>query len=238
MFDEFTEGRRDVRKKLEYEIRWVGHQHPTWVPMQLLLDAGFTKIIKQVDEAIAMRASSYGRPLTMVNVEKHLEDVGLDREFGSHMRIRALSGGQKVKVVLAAAMWNCPHMLILDEPTNYLDRESLGALSGAIREFDGGVVMITHNNEFCSALCPEVWLLENNTLNLKGDPEWMKNAAAEKVATAELADTVIDKFGNEVKIKAQKKKLSRQEIKKRDKIRKARLAQGLPVSDDDEEWDE
>jgi ABC-type Mn2+/Zn2+ transport system ATPase subunit len=72
----------------------------------------------QVDEAIAMRASSYGRPLTMANVEKHLEDVGLDREFGSHMRIRALSGGQKVKVVLAAAMWNCPHLLILDEPTN------------------------------------------------------------------------------------------------------------------------
>lgn len=65
-----------------------------------------------------MRASSYGRPLTMANVEKHLEDVGLDREFGSHMRIRALSGGQKVKVVLAAAMWNCPHLLILDEPTN------------------------------------------------------------------------------------------------------------------------
>jgi elongation factor 3 len=62
-----------------------------------------------------------------------------------------------------------------------LDRESLGALAGAIREFDGGVVMITHNNEFCSALCPETWLVENNTVNLKGDPEWMKQVANEKV---------------------------------------------------------
>ena len=54
--------------------------------------------------------------------------------------ISALSGGQKVKVVLGAAMWMQPHLVILDEPTNYLDRESLGALADAIREFEGGVV--------------------------------------------------------------------------------------------------
>ena len=46
----------------------------------------------------------------------------------------ALSGGQKVKVVIGAAMWNQPHIVILDEPTNYLDRESLGALANAIIE--------------------------------------------------------------------------------------------------------
>jgi elongation factor 3 len=126
-------------------------------------------MLKFVDDAIAMRATQYARPLSAVNVEKHLEDIGLEREFGTHMRIGALSGGQKVKVVLAAALWNCPHMLILDEPTNYLDRDSLAALAGAIKDFDGGVVMITHNNQFCSALCPEVWHLENHTLNVKGD---------------------------------------------------------------------
>lgn len=51
-----------------------------------------------------------------------------------------------MKVVLAAAMWNNPHILVLDEPTNYLDRDSLGALAGAIKEYGGGVVMITHNS--------------------------------------------------------------------------------------------
>ena len=55
-------------------------------------------------------------------------------------------GGQKVKVVLAAATWMNPHMLVLDEPSNYLDRESLGALAEAIKEFGGGVVMISHNS--------------------------------------------------------------------------------------------
>ena len=49
-------------------------------------------------------------------------------------------------MVIAAAMWNNPHMLVLDEPTNYLDRESLGALAGAIKDYGGGVIMITHNS--------------------------------------------------------------------------------------------
>ncbi len=43
-------------------------------------------------------------------------------------------------------MWNNPHMLVLDEPTNYLDRESLGALASGINEFGGAVVMISHNS--------------------------------------------------------------------------------------------
>merc|ERR1712078_312380 len=57
---------------------------------------------------------------------QHICDVGLEKEYATHTRMSALSGGQKVKVVLAAAMWNQPHILILDEPTNYLDRDSLG----------------------------------------------------------------------------------------------------------------
>ena len=52
----------------------------------------------------------------------------------------------QVKLVLAGAMWMQPHLLVLDEPTNYLDRESLGALATAIKEFEGAVVMISHNS--------------------------------------------------------------------------------------------
>ena len=74
------------------------------------------------------------------------EDFGLPEDISAHNPIRGLSGGQKVKLVLAAAMWNNPHMLVLDEPTNYLDRESLGALASAITDFGGAVVMISHNS--------------------------------------------------------------------------------------------
>ena len=48
-----------------------------------------------------------------------------------------------------------PHLLILDEPTNYLDRDGLGALTKAIEEFKGGVVIISHNREFANAVATE-----------------------------------------------------------------------------------
>jgi elongation factor 3 len=63
---------------------------------------------------------------------------------------------------------NNPHILILDEPTNFLDRDSLGGLAVAIREYKGGVVMISHNEEFVSALCPEQWHINDGRLVQKG----------------------------------------------------------------------
>merc|ERR1719491_2111410 len=117
----------------------------------------------------------------------------------------ALSGGQKVKVVLAASMWNQPHILILDEPTNYLDREALGALAGAIDNFDGGVVMITHNNEFCSQLCPETWVMDAGHLETKGDADWMLNQDT-KISESEQITEVTDAAGNVSKVKGQAKK--------------------------------
>jgi hypothetical protein len=79
-----------------------------------------------VDAKEAARLGLIARPLTSANVQKHLDDVGLEPEFATHAQMRGLSGGQKVKVVIGAAMWNQPHLLVLDEPTNYLDRDSLG----------------------------------------------------------------------------------------------------------------
>jgi elongation factor 3 len=52
--------------------------------------------------------------VTTSEIQAHLDDFGLAQEFGTYGKIRGLSGGQKVKLVLAAAMWNCPHLLVLD----------------------------------------------------------------------------------------------------------------------------
>ena len=149
-----------------------------------LTSLGFGKLLKQVDEKIAAKATQLVRPLTNKFVENHLNDVGLEPEFASHSRIGALSGGQKVKVVLAAAMWNTPHIIILDEPTNYLDRDSLGAMAEAINLYEGGVVIISHNAQFVDQVCPEVWHLENHTLNLKGSYDWLESANKEAAKVA------------------------------------------------------
>merc|ERR1712061_32540 len=140
--------------------------------------------------------------------------VGLEAEFATHMRIGALSGGQKVKVVLAAALWNTPHIVILDEPTNYLDRDSLGAMAEAIRAYEGGVVIISHNAQFVDQVCPEVWHLENHTLNLKGSYDWLESANKEAVMLAAQEDSYIDGLGNEVTLQKKKKKASKAELKK------------------------
>ena len=73
-----------------------------------------------------------------------------------------------MKLVLAAAFWTCPHLLVLDEPTNYLDREALGALAEAIKNFGGGVIMISHNREFYGALCNKEWSVSDGILTTRG----------------------------------------------------------------------
>ena len=148
VFKRFTDGRRQMQKskEQEYEIQWQGEAGFTsWVPRAKLLQTpGFPKLLKHCDERIAAKATQLVRPLTQKFVEGHLDDVGLEAEFATHTRMGALSGGQKVKVVLAASMWNTPHIVILDEPTNYLDRDSLGALASAIKAYQGGVIIISH----------------------------------------------------------------------------------------------
>ena len=64
-------------------------------------------------------------------------------------------------------MWNHPHMLILDEPTNFLDRDSLGGLAVAIRAWEGAVCMISHNREFVGALCNEEWHVDAGRVFIK-----------------------------------------------------------------------
>jgi elongation factor 3 len=235
---ELVGGRKqNKQKEYEYEIRYAGSTVDSgeYLPAKTLKKMGWEKAMKACDAKIAQRTGLYIRPLSTKNVEQHLEDCGLDREFGTHYRMSALSGGQKVKVVLAAAMWNQPHILILDEPTNYLDRESLGALAKAIEEFDGGVVMITHNNEFCSKLCPETWVMDAGHLETKGDAEWMLKQDT-RIDEQQQVTEVTDAAGNVSKVKQAKKKLSKKEEKQLVKRLKAKIKNGEELDSDEEEF--
>jgi len=235
---ELVGGRKTNKsKEYEYEVKYAGSTVDSgeYLGAKILKKMGWEKAMKAVDMKIAQRAGLYVRPLSTKNVEKHLEDCGLAREFGTHYRMSALSGGQKVKVVLAAAMWNQPHILILDEPTNYLDREALGALAGAIEEFDGGVVMITHNNEFCSKLCPETWVMDSGHLETKGDADWMLKQDT-KIEEQQQITEVTDAAGNVTQLKGQKKKLSKKEEKQLVKKIKKKLKDGIDLDSEEEEF--
>jgi len=205
------------KKEYHYEVQWKNKtmDFNSWYPRETLRKRGFTKLITALDDKLAASQQD-GKPLTSRNVEEHLGNVGLAAEEATHARIKDLSGGQKVKVVLAACTWCCPHLIILDEPTNYLDRDSLGALANAIKEFDGGVILITHNKEFADATTKVTWVIANNRCDIKGDPEWEKYAAEQEVIQAEENAEFFDEAGN--KIDGNKAKLvedlTRQEVKR------------------------
>jgi len=143
-------------------------KHNSHISRETLLEMGFQKLVQEFDDHEASREGLGYRELQPSIISKHFEDLGLDPEIANHNEIGSLSGGQKVKVVIAGAMWNNPHLLVLDEPTNFLDRDSLGGLAVAIRDFKGGVVMISHNEEFVGALASEQWHVDNGRVTHRG----------------------------------------------------------------------
>ncbi|KAI9481389.1 MAG: P-loop containing nucleoside triphosphate hydrolase protein [Benjaminiella poitrasii] len=203
-------GRTKLKKTFQYEIKWKNklHKFNTWFSREKLLELGFQKLVQQFDDKEASREGLLYRDLSMPTIRQHFTDIGLDADIAQYTKMSALSGGQKVKVVIAAAMWNNCHMLVLDEPTNFLDREALGGLATAIKKWDGAVVMISHSEEFVSALCPESWTLVDGKLQKKG-------------VSAVDDETNIDEEKVKAKI-SKKKRLTRNEIKAREERRRAR----------------
>lgn len=78
--------------------------------------------------------------------------------------IKQLSDGQKCRVVFAWLSHQVPHMLLLDEPTNHLDMETIDALADAINNFDGGVVLVSHDFRLIDQVADTIWICEKQTV--------------------------------------------------------------------------
>merc|ERR1719463_54839 len=169
-----------------------------WVEKDILVKMGYIKLVQREDERQAAMAGLMTKQLTQPGIEKHLANFGVDAESASHTQINQLSGGMKVKVVLAAAMWQNPHILILDEPTNYLDRDGLGALVLAIKDYKGGVLIISHNKEFCDGVATEKWIMNKGKLRIEGESV---AADDEKTDGNKGPDEVFDGAGNKIDVK-------------------------------------
>merc|ERR1711977_481832 len=184
-------------KTYEYEVKWQMQsiENSCWVEKDILVKMGYLKMVQREDERQAAMAGLQNKQLTQPGIEKHLKDFGVDAEYASHTQINQLSGGMKVKVVLAAAMWQNPHILILDEPTNYLDREGLGALVLAIQDYKGGVLIISHNKEFCDGVAQEKWIMNKGYLRIEG--ESVDTTAGDEAASGNKAqEDILDASGN------------------------------------------
>jgi len=81
-------------------------------------------------------------------------------------RVEKLSGGEKARLLLGVASFNAPHLLILDEPTNHLDIDSRAALIRAINEYEGAVVMVSHDRYLLEACADRLWLVEDGRVRV------------------------------------------------------------------------
>merc|ERR1712216_714971 len=191
-------------KKYIYEVKWVhkSMESNAWVERDILLAMGYSKLVNKKDEQEAAAAGLLSKPLTQPGVEKALKDFGLDAESASHQPLASLSHGQKVKVVICASCWQNPHVIILDEPTNYLDRDGLGALVQGLDAFKGGVAIISHNEEFTDKVCTQKWImtkdLESGAGRLREEGEIKLDTEIEKT---DGPDEIFDESGNKIEVK-------------------------------------
>ncbi len=241
--------RRKFKNSYEYECSFalgenVGSKQERWTPMMSAdndwiprseLLASHQKMVAEVDMKEAL-ASGQFRPLVRKEIEAHCANFGLDAELISHSRMRGLSGGQRVKVVLAACSWQRPHLIVLDEPTNYLDRDSLGALSKALKKFEGGVIIISHSAEFTKDLTEEVWAVLDGKMTPSGH-NWVQGQGSGPRLKGD-GDDEEDKFdamGNKITGTKKKAKLTSSEARKKKKERMARRKRGEEVFSDEDD---
>jgi ATPase subunit of ABC transporter with duplicated ATPase domains len=147
-----------------YEVEWENLDDPKQNTMETVAKLkmmGVSSVAKAYDERLASQQAGIDqRPLSQREIVKHLEQFGLDEELVLNRLIGSFSAGQKSKLTLGAAFWTKPHMVALDEPTNYIDMETLDSLANALQRFKGGLVVISHSNDFVDRVCDETWLVE------------------------------------------------------------------------------
>jgi elongation factor 3 len=215
--------RRAGKREHEYEAKSEGTvELVQWFSKGELIEMGYEKMVKEFDEKLAMESMMGQRKLTTGEIQKHMNSFGLEPEIAQHTKINALSSGQKMRCYLAAATFYLPHVIIFDEPTNFLDRESTNALSDAIKNFKGGVLVISHNDDFYNAITREKWLLENGTMTVFGDnmiealEKERKRQEKENSKKLKLdeAEDKYDSLGNKIEVVKETKELTRDEKKR------------------------
>jgi len=155
-------------KEVLYEVAWKDledQKQNTYETIAKLKKLGVASLATAYDERFAAQTAGIDqRPLSQKEIVKHLEQFGLDEDMILNREIGGFSAGQKSKLTLGAAFWTKPHVVALDEPTNYIDMETLESLVKALARFKGGVVVISHAGDFVTSVCNETWLVEGGTI--------------------------------------------------------------------------
>ena len=127
--------------------------------------------------------------------------------------VGTLSGGEKARLVLAMIVWQRPNLLLLDEPTNHLDLMTREALGMAINDFEGTVLLVSHDRALLRSVCEEFWLVSRSGItDFKGDMDEYQKYLLEE--SKKLRDMQLDSTPNaQTSPPVSMKGMSRQEKK-------------------------
>ncbi len=123
--------------------------------------------VLQLDDGPLMHMVRLARDVGPAGREQELRDfLGRFRFTGEMVQqpVGSLSGGEKARLVLAMLVWQRPNLLLLDEPTNHLDLTTREALSIALNEFEGTVLLVSHDRALLREVCDEFWLVSAGQL--------------------------------------------------------------------------
>ena len=102
---------------------------------------------------------------TIQQIYSQLGRFKLGQEYAKR-KIGTLSGGQKSRIAFAILTWYSPHLIIMDEPTNHLDMPTIDALTAALCDFPGSVVIVSHDQYFVETICDEYWAVGNRSIKM------------------------------------------------------------------------
>jgi len=93
-------------------------------------------------------------------IRGHLGSFGISSNLALRP-IYLLSGGQKSRVAFAFTCWKNPHIMIMDEPTNHLDIDAVNALIIALNNFQGGALIVSHDQHLIGSVCDQIWYIKD-----------------------------------------------------------------------------
>mmetsp|Transcript_9828 Transcript_9828/g.30536 ORF Transcript_9828/g.30536 Transcript_9828/m.30536 type:complete len:420 (+) Transcript_9828:1185-2444(+) len=129
------------------------------------------------------------------SLKSHLESCGVEQRLFD-VPAAALSGGQRSRLAMAAVSFERPHVLVMDEPTNNLDLSSIDALAEALERFDGGVVLVSHDQHFVQRVAREVWVVEGGAVRPAqcGFEEYRAKLLASVAPGTEVASEALEAY--------------------------------------------
>jgi ATP-binding cassette subfamily F protein 3 len=144
-----------------------------------------------------------------------------DRAFES---VDGFSGGERARLALALIAWDKPNLLLLDEPTNHLDLDMREALADALADFDGALVLVSHDRHLLGMVCDSFWrVADGEVAPFDGDLDdyarWLKtrSAASKKTAkpvVAKMVEVSPEERRRQAAAQRENEKAARQRVKK------------------------